>query len=111
MVIVERGEKHGALYADYLTATDLSWVDEEFTPEVGMKLKAKIRYRQKDQACTITEVSDDFVKVDFDEPQRAIAQRQSIVFYTQMEGEEVCLGGGMIKEAGPSYHEQGISVG
>ncbi|MFG1483679.1 tRNA 2-thiouridine(34) synthase MnmA [Halobacteriovorax sp. HFRX-2_2] len=110
VVIVERGEKHGALYADYLTATDLSWVDEEFWPEAGMKLKAKIRYRQKDQECTITEVSEDFVRVDFDTPQRAIAKRQSIVFYTNIEGEEVCLGGGMIKEAGPTYYEQGIEL-
>ncbi len=106
VVIVERGEKHGALYADFLTATDLSWVDEEFRPTVGQKLKAKIRYRQQDQDCTITEVSDGEIRVDFDTPQRAIAKRQSIVFYTELEGEQVCLGGGMIKESGPTYHEQ-----
>jgi tRNA-specific 2-thiouridylase len=58
---------------------------------------AKIRYRQADQSCTVTETKDG-LKVEFDSPQRAAAMRQSIVFY---DGEN-CLGGGMISKIGPS---------
>ncbi|MEX7476329.1 aminomethyltransferase beta-barrel domain-containing protein, partial [Acinetobacter baumannii] len=55
---------------------------------------AKTRYRQPDQACTvfIDENSEHGVRVEFDEPQRAVTPGQSVVFYS----DEVCLGGGVI---------------
>ncbi len=54
----------------------------------------KTRYRQSDIACTIIPLSDDRIKVMFDEPQVAVTPGQSAVFY---QG-EICLGGGIIEE-------------
>ena len=101
IVIVERGEFHPAMYSDSLVATDLSFTAGEFTGELPLRCKAKIRYRQKDQICTITEISDGKIHVNFEIPQRAITPRQSIVFYV---GDE-CIGGAMIENSGPTYYE------
>jgi tRNA-specific 2-thiouridylase len=51
------------------------------TPLDGSSLHAKIRYRQEDQDCTIHFIWEDTIKVDFKQPQRAIASGQIIVFY------------------------------
>lgn len=106
VVIVERGEDHPALFFDELWADEISWVSGDLNLELPLKCKAKIRYRQQDQACTITEINDGVLHVTFDQAQRAVALRQSIVFYLEMEGEEVCLGGAMISKAGKSHFEQ-----
>ena len=101
VVIVERGETHPHLFADTLTASDLSFIQGHFERELPFKCTAKIRYRQKDQECTITKIEGDKIFVEFSRPQRAITPRQSIVFY---EGDN-CLGGAMIIGPGPSYFE------
>lgn len=95
-VIVAQGKDHPALFSYTLTATDLSWVDAP--PTFPFKCRAKIRYRQNDQACTVEKLESDKVLVTFELPQRAITPRQSIVFYNQ----DVCLGGAMIESAGLS---------
>lgn len=102
VVQVERGEVHPAMYADTLVATDLSFTGGEFKRDLPFGCKAKIRYRQKDQECTITRIADGKIYVEFAEAQRAITPRQSIVFY---EGDE-CLGGAMIEKSGPTYYQQ-----
>lgn len=96
IVYVVEGEDHPALYTDYLYTNELSWVDKE--PELPLKCMAKVRYRQQDQECVISK-TDKGIKVEFTHPQRAVALRQSVVFYQ----EEVCLGGGIISEVGPSH--------
>lgn len=98
IVYVAEGERHPALYADELIAFEQSWVNE--CPEFPLKCKAKVRYRQKDQACTVYAEGSN-LKVVFDRPQRAISKRQSVVFYLN----ELCLGGAVIKESGSSYYE------
>jgi tRNA-specific 2-thiouridylase len=52
-----------------------------------------VRYRQPDQACTLT-VDGDGYRVTFDRPQRAITPGQSVVFF---DG-DWCLGGGVIEQ-------------
>jgi tRNA-specific 2-thiouridylase len=103
VVYVERGERHPALYADELTATEMTWVSGAPPAEMPFKCRAKARYRQQDQECVISMREDDRVRVEFTRPQRALTPGQSAVFY---DG-EICLGGGIIREVGPSYHERG----
>lgn len=70
------GEQELALYASecYL----VQWVG--VTPEYGKEYGAKIRYRQEDQRCEITENVGKFV-ITFKEPQRAITSWQICVIY------------------------------
>lgn len=102
-VFVVEGDRHPALFCDFLTADEESWVQDR--PEFPLRCQAKVRYRQADQACLVTEV-DGVLRVEFDQAQRAISMRQSIVFY---DG-ETCLGGAIIKERGPTYFEQNKEI-
>ena len=99
-VILAQGDDHPALYADGLVATELNWLID--APESEFRAKAKVRYRQTEQDCTVT-VKGDSVSVVFDRPQRAMTPRQSIVFYQ----DDVCVGGGIISEITPTYFELG----
>ena len=101
-VFVTRGTEHPALYASFLVAKDSSWING--APTMPFSCGAKIRYRQKDQFCNVTFTSDSLLKVTFDVPQRAITPGQSVVFY---DGDR-CLGGSIILNSGPSFHEQGL---
>lgn len=94
VVIVEQGQDHEALYKQSLIATELSWVNRPPSP-IPFSCKAKIRYRQEDQECTITRLDDTQVFVEFKNPQRAVTEGQSIVFYDEM----ICLGGGIIHDS------------
>jgi tRNA-specific 2-thiouridylase len=97
-VVLAQGQDHPALYADGLEAVELNWL--KTLPGVTFRCKAKVRYRQPEQPCLVT-VEGEKVKVIFDQPQRAMTPRQSVVFY---DGED-CLGGGIISEVSMSYHE------
>ena len=99
-VVLAQGDDHPALYADGLEAIELNWLSE--TPSGTFKCKAKVRYRQPEQDCTVV-VQGDKVIVTFDYPQRALTPRQSVVFY---QGDN-CLGGGIISEITPNYFELG----
>lgn len=95
-VILAQGDDHPALYADGLTAVELNWLTD--LPGATFKCKAKVRYRQPEQDCTVT-LEGNQVKVVFDQPQRAMTPRQSVVFYSG----DLCLGGGIISEISPNY--------
>lgn len=99
-VILAQGQHHPALYADELVAKDLNWLSS--VPQGTYRASAKVRYRQPDEPCTVT-VLENQVKVIFDRPQRAMTPGQSVVFY---QG-EFCLGGGVIEEVSPNYHQLG----
>ncbi|MBF8262690.1 MAG: tRNA-specific 2-thiouridylase mnmA [Parachlamydiales bacterium] len=99
-VYVERGEKHPALYFDELIAQELTWINEP--PSLPHRCFAKIRYRQKDVPCEILLNDDTTLRIAFNDPQRAVTPGQSIVFY---DG-DITLGGGVIRQAGPSYFER-----
>jgi len=91
---VAQGHDHPALLSRILVADSLSWVAG--TPPVApFRCRAKTRYRQADQDCVITELSDGSCTVEFDRLQRAVTPGQSVVFY---DG-EICLGGGIIDRA------------
>ena len=90
-LIAGQGHHHPQLLNKQLVASQLDWVAGK-TPADHFEAKAKIRYRQTEQACTVTRLDDEQWVVCFDELQRAIAPGQSVVFYQ----DDVCLGGGII---------------
>lgn len=93
---VAQGEDHPALFKVYLQATQLHWIAEPpELDELPFTCKAKIRYRQPDQECTIESMVDERLTVRFAQPQRAVTEGQSIVFYR----DDICLGGGIIESA------------
>lgn len=93
VLIVGQGHNHPLLYQSELTCGDVHWV-AGYTPDMPLQCKAKTRYRQADQTCTVTELKDTQLKVNFAQPQRAITPGQSVVFYQ----DDICLGGGIIQE-------------
>lgn len=79
------------LFSSTLTATDVNFISIEKLTE-PMRVKAKVRYKQKETDATITPLENGDVSVVFDEPQRAIAPGQAVVFY---DG-DIVVGGGTI---------------
>ena len=91
-VVLAREEE---LYDKVLTADDVNLISVEEIKE-PMRVKAKVRYRQPEQWATVTQTGADEIRVEFDEPQRAITKGQSVVLY---DG-DVIVGGGTIKTVG-----------
>lgn len=93
-LIVGQGLDNPLLFARALIAEQVNWIHSH-TMEFPISATAKTRYRQKDQACIIHQLNENQYKIRFAEPQRAITQGQSVVFYQN----NVCLGGGVIVSA------------
>lgn len=80
------------LFSTTLTANNINLIScDKIT--VPMRVKAKIRYNQKEQPATVYQIDEDRIKVIFDEPQRAITKGQSVVLYD----EDIVVGGGIIE--------------
>jgi tRNA-uridine 2-sulfurtransferase len=114
-LVVVQDPNHSLLLSSTLFCKQLNWISGN-EPSVDLKsgvpftCKAKIRYRQQEQPCTVTLINkapqldkntplykDTLLdknthRVDFATPQRAITPGQSVVFYQNDE----CLGGGII---------------
>ncbi|WP_261841073.1 tRNA 2-thiouridine(34) synthase MnmA [Aliamphritea ceti] len=95
VLVAVQGTSHELLFSDWLTASDIFWISEA-PAELPLRCRAKVRYRQDDQACTIEAGANGGYVIQFDDPQRAVTPGQSVVFYTT----EVCLGGGVIETTG-----------
>lgn len=80
-----------ALYGAALVARDVRWVSGS-APSGELRCQAQIRYRSLAAPAIVLPEEDERLIVRFEEPQRAIAPGQSVVFY---DGDEV-LGGGII---------------
>lgn len=70
--------------------------------EEGVPLMAKIRYNHPGAACSLKKLDADRLRVDFQEPQRAITPGQAVVFY---QGEYVAGGGVILGETGSVLKE------
>ncbi len=81
------------LLAPGLLAAKVNWLIDE--PAAPLECVAKIRYRHRGAAATVTALPDGGARVEFIEPQSAIAPGQAVVFYA---GPRV-LGGGWIERA------------
>ena len=80
-----------ALFTRVFIAEELNWIS---IPELRepMRVRAKTRYRHTEQWATVVPAEGGRVRVEFEEPQRAIAPGQACVFY---DG-DIVIGGGTI---------------
>jgi tRNA-specific 2-thiouridylase len=95
VLIIAQGDDQN-LYTNTVWTDHIHWISGQ-APEFPFTCHAKIRYRQADQACTISQISANQWQINFAQPQRAATPGQYIVFY-QFDS---CLGGGMIIHTGP----------
>ena len=84
--------RNSDLFETTLTANNINLISCDKITE-PMRVKAKIRYNQKEQPATVTQIDDDRIQVIFDEPQRAITKGQSVVLYD----DDIVVGGGIIE--------------
>ena len=92
-LIVVQGD-HPLRYSDALIATDVSWINgvpPDLAGDGAMEVMVKLRYRQPDQACTVSALEDG-LRVEFVAPQADVTPGQFAVFY---DGPR-CLGGAVI---------------
>ena len=83
-----------ALFHNCLRAADWNWIAMDALTQ-PMRVLAKARSRQTEQPAWVYPEENGFVRVEFDEPQRAITPGQAVVLY---DGDTV-VGGGTITEA------------
>ncbi|NWO11599.1 tRNA 2-thiouridine(34) synthase MnmA [Chromohalobacter salexigens] len=93
VLIAVQGKHHPLLYTDSLSTEPVEWVAGQ-PPAPEVRLQAKTRYRQQDVACQVRVLEDGGVEAFFDDPQRAVTPGQSLVLYE----DDICLGGGVIRE-------------
>ena len=86
-LVVVQDNNHPLLFKKDIKVSNINWLKKPSSNQVS----AKIRYRQRDQACEI-DINENKASVVFKEPQRAVTPGQFIVFYE----DEICLGGGEI---------------
>ncbi|HJP99904.1 MAG TPA: tRNA 2-thiouridine(34) synthase MnmA [Rhodanobacteraceae bacterium] len=90
VVYVDQGHDSTLLWSRSLTASGAHWI-AGVPPAGDFECTAMIRYRQPLQACRVA-MDGERCRVGFEEPQRAVAPGQSVVFYRDDE----CLGGAVI---------------
>ncbi len=106
VLIVGQGNDNPKLFSQRLTASQIHWIDS-IGPDFPFQCKAKTRYRQPDQDCTIERPDGNEYIVSFSNPQRAVTPGQYVVFY---DGDS-CLGGGVIEsteQALPDSKERAV---
>ena len=84
------GEKE-MLYSKSLIMRDINLIPVDKL-ESPIRARVRIRYKNVEQPATVSQIDDDAIHIEFDEPQRAIAKGQSAAIY---DGDYV-IGGGTI---------------
>lgn len=80
------------LFSSSLTARSVNLL-VNYIPDQKIRCDVKIRYRHEPTPATVEFLENNRVKVEFDEPQRAITPGQSAVFYNG----DILIGGGIIE--------------
>ena len=78
------------IFTDVLTAENINYMGEKSLD--GVECLAKIRYAHKGAPCRVRELHGGRLRVEFEEPQRAVTPGQAVVFYR----DGYVLGGGTI---------------
>lgn len=78
------------LWRSQLNLTQLHWIND--APEPGKTYQVRTRYRAPLINCHIQQTGEDELRIDMDDPERAITPGQSAVIY---DGERV-VGGGIV---------------
>lgn len=92
-LIVSQGEGE-ELYSKGLYASGMNFIPES-PKQKQFDCFVKVRYRQPDQKAKVSIIDNEHIKIDFDQPQRAVAPGQFAVLYDE---NGICLGGGTIDE-------------
>ena len=79
------------LFAKTLIAKDINLIATDRIDST-ISARARIRYKQPEQIATVRQLDEDTLRIDFEEPQRAITKGQAVVLY---DGDTV-IGGGTI---------------
>jgi tRNA-specific 2-thiouridylase len=80
------------LFTKSLTANNINLIAYDKIDK-PIRLKARVRYKQEEQWATVSQLTDDRLLVEFDQPQRAITKGQAVVLY---DG-DIVVGGGVIE--------------
>jgi len=89
--VVQRHEQH-RLEADAVTTGPINWL---CAVRVGsFAASVKLRYRQPEQAASVSVRTDGSAWIEFEAPQRAATPGQSAVFYQHGR----CLGGAVVEQ-------------
>lgn len=83
------------LLGEVFTAAGVNWIVFD-NPTEPVRAEVRVRYRHTAAPATITPLANGRVRVEFDEPQRAITPGQATVFY---RGDEVLGGGWIVKNS------------
>ncbi|HBB94202.1 MAG TPA: tRNA 2-thiouridine(34) synthase MnmA [Blastocatellia bacterium] len=81
------------LLSEEFTAAGVNWIALD-NPAEPVRAEVRVRYRHTAAPATLTPLEDNRVRVQFEEPQRAITPGQATVFY---RGDEVVGGGWIVK--------------
>ncbi|MDR1617397.1 MAG: tRNA 2-thiouridine(34) synthase MnmA [Syntrophomonadaceae bacterium] len=79
------------LYSKILTAGNINLIPLPHI-DTSLRVKAKLRYKHQEQPATVRQLDADLIRVEFDQPQRAITKGQAVVLYD----EDLVIGGGTI---------------
>ena len=83
--------KEEELYTKEVTARDINLIAFDKL-ENKIKIKAKVRYNQKEQPAIAEQTGENSLRIEFENPQRAVTKGQSVVLY---DG-DIIIGGGII---------------
>lgn len=90
-LIVAEGDDNPSLYKKEIGLGDINFITSK--PKTGLKVLARVRYRQPLAKANLLKLKTINYKLIFDQPQKFVASGQSAVFYSK-RGE--MLGGGVI---------------
>ncbi|MDQ7814884.1 MAG: tRNA 2-thiouridine(34) synthase MnmA [Patescibacteria group bacterium] len=92
-LVVVAGADHPLLYAKYAEIGDFCWISGKKAPVLPLRCQVQIRYRQEAVGAKISKGQQKGeLRVDFEQPVKAVSPGQSAVAYKREE----CLGGGII---------------